>query len=190
VDKNGGTGRLTGHDFTWGDGEKHTGAQSHEECGRDEKIVASEYQTHGPRYEGVYEEEDETVKQNRHAVGADVLSRELDTVSLQKHARAESQEQRRGDRNLLRCKVGEHLIYTHIIFNIVSEVAKTRTSHHLFMKTILIYDSPDIFPDVHETFFIPPIIKRITLFVCVMFHETKFDEITKESIVLNVCVVH
>lgn len=52
------------------------------------------------------------------------------------------------------------------------------TSHHLLVKTIIVYDTPDMSPNIMNHLFIRCI---HTLMIRVMFSVTKFDKIYKLS---------
>lgn len=52
------------------------------------------------------------------------------------------------------------------------------TSHHLLVKTIIVYDTPDMSPNIMNHLFIGCI---HTLMIRVMFNVTKFDKIYKLS---------
>lgn len=52
------------------------------------------------------------------------------------------------------------------------------TSHHLLVKTIIVYDAPDMSPNIMNHLFIRCI---HTLMIRVMFNITKFDKIYKLS---------
>tara|TARA_Y100000004_G_C8854302_1_gene386140 strand:+ start:106 stop:420 length:315 start_codon:yes stop_codon:yes gene_type:complete len=101
VNQDRGLGSLTRHEGTGRDGKKHTGAESHEErCGH-EKIVLGKNETHGLRDKRVHEEEDETMEKDGRPVGAGVLERNLHTVGLEQHTRAECEEKNSGNGYLL-----------------------------------------------------------------------------------------
>ena len=55
--ENGGTRSLARHELTGRDGEKHTGAEDHEESGGHKKIVPGEYYTHSASDERVNDKE-------------------------------------------------------------------------------------------------------------------------------------
>lgn len=52
------------------------------------------------------------------------------------------------------------------------------TSHHLLVKTIIVYDAPNVSPNIMNHLFIGCI---HTLMIRVMFNITKFDKIYKLS---------
>jgi len=101
VCQDGDLGRLTGHHLTWGDCEKHTGAERHEQRSCHEQIVLCENKTHSLRDHGVRQEEDETVEEYRHTVGTNLTDGELHTICPQQHTGAEGKKQHRRDRDFL-----------------------------------------------------------------------------------------
>jgi len=121
-------GSLTRHDLTGRDGKKHTRAESHEEGGGHEEIVLSKNDTHSLSDQGIHKEEDKTVEKHGKTIGAHVLERNLGTICLKDHARAERKEKNSGNSYLLRGNKRKHLIYTHNIFSIVDEVIKRSTT--------------------------------------------------------------
>ena len=52
------------------------------------------------------------------------------------------------------------------------------TSHHFFVETIIVYDAPEMSPDIMNHLFIRYI---HTLMIRVMFSVTKFDKVDKLS---------
>lgn len=161
---------LTGSDDTTragGKGEKKTGAEREEERSADDEVVAGEDETHRAGDEAVHKEEHECVEEDSHLTGFAVPERNLGAVGGQKNAGAQRQKKSGGNSNFLRSKIGEHLIYTHIIFSKVGKVIEGCTSHHFFMKMIIIYISPEISPDVFESLFKP--MRLLLVFPCYTF---------------------
>lgn len=133
-----------------GEGEEEAGAEGEEERGGHDEVGLGEHETHRAGDEAVHKEEHESVKEDSHLIGLAV--HELDVLARGGHENtgAEREKKGGGDGNFLRCNVGKHLVYTHIIFSKVDEMIQRCTSHQFFMKTIVINGSPEISPDVRE----------------------------------------
>jgi len=172
---------------TWGEGEEKTWAEREEENGRHDEIVAGENETHGASDEAVDEEEDEGVEEDSHLVGLAVHERHLGAVGGQKNTGAERQKKGGRDSDFLGSDIGEHLIYVHIIFGEIHEMIKRSTSHHLFVKSIIIDDSPDTRPYVMELIFM---FTGNTFMIRIVFLEAKLHKITKLPRMCDVGVVH
>ena len=138
---------------TWGEGEGKTWAECKEEHSGHDEVGLGEDETHSARDEAVHEEEHEGVEENRHLVGLSVAESELLAVGGQENTWAEREKKGGWYSNFLGSDIGEHLIYAHIIFSVVNKVVKCSTPHHLFMESILVYNSPEMFPNVGEFLF-------------------------------------
>ena len=138
---------------TWGEGEEKTWAERKEEHSGHDEVGLGEDETHSARDEAVHEEEHEGVEENRHLVGLSVAESELLAVGGQENTWAECEKKGGWYSNFLGSDIGEHLIYAHIIFSVVNKVVKCSTPHHLFMESILVYNSPEMFPNVGEFLF-------------------------------------
>jgi hypothetical protein len=138
---------------TRGEGQEETRAEREEEGGGHEQVGLGEHETHRLGDEAVHEEEHEGVEKNGHLVRLAV--HELDVLARggDENTGAEREKKGGGDSDLLGSDIGEHLIYIHIIFYVVNEMIERSTAHHLFMKTILSDDSPDMTPDVIQNLF-------------------------------------
>jgi len=139
---------------TWGEGEEETRAERQEEHSGHDEIGLGEDETHSARDEAVHKEEHEGVEENRHLVGLSVAESELLAVSGQENTGAECEKKGSWYSNFLGSDIGEHLIYAHIIFSVVNKVVKCSTPHHLFMMSVLVYNPPEMFPNVGEFFFV------------------------------------
>jgi hypothetical protein len=161
---------------TRGEGEKETRAESKEERGGHEEVGLGEHETHRARDEAVHEEEDESVEEDGHLAGLSV--HELDVLARGGHENTGAEREKKGGRdgNFLRGDIGEHLVYAHIIFREIYKVVECCTSHHLFMKTIVINDSPDVSPDVIQL-----IVKlaSLTFVIWIVFCVTKIDKVAE-----------
>jgi hypothetical protein len=148
------------------EGEKETGAEGEEERGGHEEVGLGEHETHRASDEAVHEEEHERVEEDSHLVGLAV--HELDVLARGGHENtgAEREKKGGGDGDFLGGDIGEHLVYTHIIFHEIYKVIEGGTPHHLFMETVVVYNSPDVSPNVVQL-----IIKltSLSLMVWVMF---------------------
>jgi len=171
---------------TWGKGEEKARAERQEEHGRDDEIGLGEHETHGARHKAVHEEEDERVEEDGHLVCFAV--HELDIFARGSHENTGAERHKKGSGygDFLRRNIGEHLIYTEIIFNIVEKMVKCSTSHHLFMKTIVINDSPDNAPNMTHLIFI---FRGYAFLIRVMFLVTKFDKVAKLTIMFKSCII-
>jgi len=110
------------------EGEKETGAERKEERGGHKKIGLGEHETHRTGDEAVHEEEHQRVEKNSHLVGLAVHELDVLARGSDENTGAEREKKGGGDGNFLRRNVGEHLIYTHIIFNKVCEMIERSTS--------------------------------------------------------------
>jgi hypothetical protein len=146
--------RLENTTRTWGESQEETRAEGQEESGGHEKISLGEDEAHSTRYEAVHEEEHKGVEENRHLVGLSVAESELLAIGGHENTGAECEKKGGWYGNFVGTDIGEHLIYTHIIFSIVNKVVKCGTLHHFFVKLILIYNSPETPPDVPESFMV------------------------------------
>jgi len=167
-------------------GEKKAWAEREEERSGHDEIVAGEHETHRLGDQTVDEEEHEGVEEHGHLTGLPVSEGNLGSVGGENNTGAQSQKKSSGDRDFLGSKVGEHLIYTHIIFHEINKVVKCSTSHHLFMETVLIDDTPEISPDVMNFF---DMFTFLTFLVRIMFVITKFDKVAKFPCMFNTGVV-
>jgi len=98
------------------EGEKKTGAESEEERSGHYEIGLGEYETHRASNDAVHEEEDQRVEKNSHLIRFTVHELDVLTGSSHEDTGAESEKQSSRDGDLLGGNIGEHLIYTHIIF--------------------------------------------------------------------------
>jgi hypothetical protein len=158
---------LTGANDTTragGEGEEKTGAECKEERSADDEVVASEDETHRAGDERVHEEEDQSMEEHSHLTGFAVSERNLGAVGGQNNTGAQGQKKSGRDGDLLRRKVWEHLIYTHIIFGKVRKVVKGYTSHHLLVKMVIINISPEVSPYVRESLLKP--LRLFLIFPC------------------------
>ena len=140
--------RLEDTTRTGGEGQEETGAEREEERGGHEQVGLGEYETHRLGDEAVHEEEHEGVEEDGHLVCLAV--HELDVLARggDENTGAEREKKGSGDGNLLRSKVrGKHLIYVKIILCVVEKMIKRCTSHHFFMKSIVIDDTSNTFPN-------------------------------------------
>jgi len=132
----------------WGEGQQETRAERDEERGGHEQVGLGEHETHRLGNEAVHQEEHERVEEHGRLAGLAVG--ELDVLARggEEHTGAERQKKGSWDGNLLRSKVrGKHLIYVKIILCVVEKMIKRGTSHHLFMKSIVIDDTSNTFPN-------------------------------------------
>jgi hypothetical protein len=95
------------------------------------------------------------VEEHGHAIGADILERNLGTGSLEKHTRAEREKESSGYGNFRGSYVRDHLVYTHKIFSKVEKVVKSRSPEKFLMKMVIINHSSEGFPNIIDSFFIP-----------------------------------
>jgi hypothetical protein len=178
--------RLENTTRTRGESQEETWAEGQEKSGGHDEISLGEDEAHSTRDEAVHEEEHESVEENRHLVSLTVTESELLTVSGQENTWAESEKKGGWYGNLMRTYIGEHLIYIHIIFSIVNKVVKCGTSHHLFVKLTLIYNSSETPPNVPEIFVI---FRGNTIMIRIMLHVTKFHKVTKLSCMFNMGIM-
>jgi hypothetical protein len=173
--------RLTGAEHTTRtgrEGQEKTGAEREEERRGHDEIGLGEHETHRLGDEAVHQEEHECVEEDGHLAGFAV--RELDVLARGGHEHTGAEREKKGSRNgdFLGRDIGKHLIYTQIIFYILHEMVIGSTSHHFFMETILVYDPPDMSPNIMDHLFTWG---TNTLMVWVMFSVTKFNKITELS---------
>ena len=172
---------------TRGKSEEKTGAEKEEERGGHEKVGLGEHETHRAGDEAVHEEEHKSVEKNSHLVGLAV--HELDVLARGGHENTGAERKKKGGRdgNFLGSDIGEHLVYVHIIFSEIYKMVKCSTSHHFFMKSVIIHNPPDVSPDVMQ--FIVKL-TSLTLVVGIVFQIAKLNKITKFPRVFNLCVIH
>ena len=171
--------RLTGAEHTTrtgGKGQEKTGTEREEERGGHDEIGLGEDETHSLGDEAVHQEEHEGVEEDSHLVGFAV--RELDILARggDEHTGAEREKKGGGDGDFLGRDIGEHLIYTEIFFYIIHEMVVRRTSHHFLVETVIVYDTPDMSPNIMGDLFMRYV---HTLMIQVMFCVTEFDKIDK-----------
>ena len=131
---------------TRGEGKEETGAESKEESGGHEEIGLGEHETHRTRDEAVHEEEHKGVEEDSHLIGLAVAESKLSPVGGQENTWAEREKKGGRDGDFLGGDIGEHLIYVDIIFSKVNKVIKCGTSHHLFVKMVIIDHTSQTFP--------------------------------------------
>jgi hypothetical protein len=175
--------RLENTTGTGGESQEETWAEGQEENGGHNQISLGENETHSTRDEAVHKEEHEGVEENRHLVGLSVAESDLLTVGGQENTGAEREKKGGWYSNFVRGDIGEHLIYAHIIFSVVNKVVKCSTSHHLFVVSVLVYNSPEMFPNMGKSLFL---VFPNDIF---MLHVTKLNKVAKLPCMFNVSIL-
>tara|TARA_R100000908_G_scaffold17721_1_gene6800 strand:+ start:1993 stop:2388 length:396 start_codon:yes stop_codon:yes gene_type:complete len=127
------------------------------------------------------------VEEDRHLVCFAVHESDLGSVGSQKNTWAERQKKSGRDSDFLGSDIGEHLVYAHIFFRKVNKMVKGGTPHHLFMKSIIVDNPSESFPDVMKKFFIFGIDMIV---VRIVFTVAKLYKVAKLSHVFNMSVIH
>jgi hypothetical protein len=175
--------RLENTTGTGGESQEETWAESQEESSGHDEIGLGENETHSASDKTVYQEEHEGVEHNRHLTGLSVAESELLAVGGQKNTGAEREKKGGWYSNFVRGDIGEHLIYAHIIFSVVNKVVKCSTSHHLFVVSVLVYNSPEMFPNMGKSLFL---VFPNDIF---MLHVTKLNKVAKLPCMFNVSIL-
>jgi len=178
--------RLENTTGTRGESQEETWTEGQEENSGHDEIGLGENETHSASDETVHEEEHERVEHNRHLTGLSVAESELLAVGGQKNTWAEREKKGGWYSNFVRGDIGEHLIYAHIIFNVVNKMVECSTPHHLLVKIIAVYNSSERFPNVMKIFII---FTHNTFLVSIVLLVTKLNKVTKLSCMFNVGVM-
>jgi hypothetical protein len=129
-----------------GESEKETGTESQEEHSCHDEIGLGEHETHSFGDETVHEEEHERVEEHSRLSGLAVHELYVLARGGHENTGAEREKKSGRDGDFLSGDIGKHLIYVYIFFHETCKVIECGTSHHFLVKTIVIYDSPDILP--------------------------------------------
>jgi hypothetical protein len=137
------------------EGEEETWAEGNEESGGHDEIGLGKNKTHSLGNEAEHEEEHESVEEHGHLVGLAVHELDVPARGGDEHTGAECKKKGSWYSDFLGSDIGEHLIYTHIIFSMVNKVVECGTSHHLIIESIVIDHAPEISPNIGKSLFIP-----------------------------------
>jgi hypothetical protein len=105
------------------------------------------------------------VEEHGHAIGADILERNLGAGGLEKHTGAQREKESSGYGNFGGSYVRDHLVYTHKIFSKVEKIVKSRSPEKFLVKMVIINHSSEVFPNITNSFLVP-----ISLFLILESH--------------------